>query len=148
MTFHFRLFSLNIYIYGDTKLTYLFVTSRGKAVKNSLISTSMFFPGLLTAGAIENKVEKKGYKPILLSTWKHGMAANDKAWEVLTSETGNILDAVEQGVRVTESDPSNLSVGLQGLPDREGIVTLDASIMKGDGSCGSVSFVRQIKHPI
>src|SRR5690606_26837428 len=94
------------------------------------------------------KVEKKGYKPILLSTWKHGMAANDKAWEVLTSETGNILDAVEQGVRVTESDLSNLSVGLQGLPDREGIVTLDASIMKGDGSCGSVSFVRQIKHPI
>jgi N4-(beta-N-acetylglucosaminyl)-L-asparaginase len=42
----------------------------------------------------------------------------------------------------------NLSVGLQGLPDREGITTLDASIMTGDGSCGSVAFVRQIKHPI
>jgi N4-(beta-N-acetylglucosaminyl)-L-asparaginase len=42
----------------------------------------------------------------------------------------------------------NLSVGLQGLPDREGITTLDASIMTGDGSCGSVAFVRQVKHPI
>ncbi|WP_394801529.1 isoaspartyl peptidase/L-asparaginase family protein [Belliella filtrata] len=75
------------------------------------------------------------------------MPANDKAWEVLES-TGNVLDAVEQGVKVTELDLSNLSVGLQGLPDREGIATLDASIMLGDGSCGSVGFVRQVKHPI
>lgn len=95
----------------------------------------------------EKKIVYQTYKPLILSTWAHGMPANDRAWEVL-SQTGNILDAVEQGVRVTESDPDNLSVGLQGLPDRDGIVTLDASIMKGDGSCGSVSFVRQIKHPI
>ncbi|MBU2526726.1 MAG: N(4)-(beta-N-acetylglucosaminyl)-L-asparaginase [Bacteroidetes bacterium] len=87
------------------------------------------------------------YKPQILSTWNHGMPANNEAWKTL-QQTGNIVDAVEQGVRVTESDPDNLSVGLQGLPDRDGIVTLDASIMKGDGSCGSVSFVRQIKHPI
>lgn len=85
---------------------------------------------------------------MILSTWKHGMPANDKAWEVLTNGTGDILDAVEEGVKVTESDLTSLSVGLQGLPDREGIVTLDASIMRGDGSCGAVSFVRQIKHPI
>jgi N4-(beta-N-acetylglucosaminyl)-L-asparaginase len=51
-------------------------------------------------------------------------------------------------VRNTELDLENLSVGLQGLPDREGITTLDASIMLGDGSCGSVAFVRQVKHPI
>jgi len=95
----------------------------------------------------ETKIVSEPHKPLILSTWAHGMPANDKAWEIL-SQTGNILDAVEQGVRVTESDPDNLSVGLQGLPDRDGIVTLDASIMKGDGSCGSVSFVRQIKHPI
>jgi N4-(beta-N-acetylglucosaminyl)-L-asparaginase len=63
-------------------------------------------------------------------------------------ETGSILDAVETGVKDTELDLSNLSVGLQGLPDREGITTLDASIMTGDGSCGSVAFVRQVKHPI
>ncbi|PWN05858.1 isoaspartyl peptidase/L-asparaginase family protein [Rhodohalobacter mucosus] len=85
--------------------------------------------------------------PVLLSTWNHGIPANEKAWQVL-NETGSIVDAVEQGVRVIENDPDNLSVGLQGLPDRDGIVTLDASIMKGDGSCGSVAFVRQVKHPI
>jgi N4-(beta-N-acetylglucosaminyl)-L-asparaginase len=69
------------------------------------------------------------------------------AWKTL-QESGSILSAVEEGVKVTESDLSNLSVGLQGLPDREGIVTLDASIMKGDGSCGSVAFLRQVRHPI
>jgi N4-(beta-N-acetylglucosaminyl)-L-asparaginase len=75
------------------------------------------------------------------------MPANDKAWEVL-GKSGNLVQAVEEGVKVTELDMDNLSVGLQGLPDREGIPTLDASIMKGDGSCGSVAFVRQVKHPI
>lgn len=86
-------------------------------------------------------------KPLILSTWNHGIPANAKAWDVLQSG-GSIVDAVEQGVRVTENDDSNRSVGLAGYPDREGIVTLDASIMKGNGECGSVAFVRQIKHPI
>lgn len=86
-------------------------------------------------------------KPLILSTWNHGIPANAKAWDVLQSG-GSIVDAVEQGVRVTENDESNRSVGLAGYPDREGIVTLDASIMKGNGECGSVAYVRQIKHPI
>jgi len=88
-----------------------------------------------------------GAKPIILSTWNHGVPANADAW-VKLKKTGSILDAVEAGVRNTELDLENLSVGLQGLPDREGITTLDASIMLGDGSCGSVAFVRQVKHPI
>ncbi|MEX0904475.1 MAG: N(4)-(beta-N-acetylglucosaminyl)-L-asparaginase [Balneolaceae bacterium] len=126
------------------------MTGRRTFLKKSLFAA----PSLLLPGALAkiNRVsselpEKESWKPLILSTWNHGIDANEKAWQVL-EETGSILDAVEQGVRVTENDPDNLSVGLQGLPDREGIVTLDASIMRGDGSCGSVSFVRQIKHPI
>lgn len=90
---------------------------------------------------------RDGAVPLLLSTWNHGLPANKKAWEVL-HQTGNILDAVEEGVKITEADLSSRSVGLNGYPDREGIVTLDASIMNQDGDCGSVCFVRQIKHPI
>lgn len=96
-------------------------------------------------GKIKNSFSKKGAQ--VLSTWNHGMAANDKAWSIL-SANGDVLDAVEEGVKVTEIDKKVFSVGLNGIPDREGIVTLDASIMKGDGSCGSVAFVRQVKHPI
>lgn len=123
--------------------------SRRVFLRNASISSLVLLADPLKSctSQTEKKIISETHKPLILSTWAHGMPANDKAWEVL-SQTGNILDAVEQGVRVTESDPDNLSVGLQGLPDRDGIVTLDASIMKGDGSCGSVSFVRQIKHPI
>lgn len=105
-------------------------------------------PGYSIANNLPRRSDQLRHKPLLLATWNHGMPANDRAWEVLTEGSGSILDAVEEGVKITEADLSNLSVGLQGLPDREGIVTLDASIMKGDGSCGSVSFVRQVKHPI
>lgn len=85
--------------------------------------------------------------PLVISTWNHGMPANEAAWKVITAG-GNALDAVEQGVRVPEGDPDSMSVGYGGLPDREGIVTLDACIMNKDGDCGSVSFLQNIKHPI
>lgn len=85
--------------------------------------------------------------PLVISTWQHGVAANQKAWEVLANG-GTSLDAVEQGVRVTEADFTNRSVGLGGLPDREGKVTLDACIMDFQSRCGAVAFLQHIKHPI
>ena len=86
-------------------------------------------------------------QPIVISTWQHGLAANDAAWGVLGSG-GNALDAVEAGVRVTEADPEVTSVGIGGWPDMEGNVTLDACIMNAAGDCGSVAFLKNIKHPI
>lgn len=86
-------------------------------------------------------------KPIVLSTWNHGEAANVEAWKVLR-EGGSALDAVEQGVRVTESDAENMSVGKGGLPDRDGNVTLDACTMDHKSNCGGVAFLQHIEHPI
>jgi N4-(beta-N-acetylglucosaminyl)-L-asparaginase len=85
--------------------------------------------------------------PIVVSTWEHGVEANNAAWQVL-SNGGNALDAVEKGVRVIESDPSKTSVGLGGLPDRDGIVTLDACIMDHENNCGAVAFLENIENPI
>ncbi|MBM3431946.1 MAG: N(4)-(beta-N-acetylglucosaminyl)-L-asparaginase [Bacteroidetes bacterium] len=84
--------------------------------------------------------------PIVVSTWDVGLDANRAAWEVL-SRGGIALDAVEQGVRITE-DSLNCCVGLGGNPDRDGFVTLDACIMDAHGNCGSVAFLERIKHPI
>lgn len=84
---------------------------------------------------------------IVLSTWKHGVAANAKAWAVL-SGGGHVLDAVELGVAVVESDLTNRSVGLGGRPDRDGKVTLDACIQDHDGRAGAVAFVQRFEHPI
>ncbi len=86
-------------------------------------------------------------EPLVISTWKHGLAANEKALEIL-SNGGNSLDAVERGVKVTEDDPNVLSVGYGGLPDNEGRVTLDAAIMDWKARIGSVIFIEHIKNPI
>lgn len=86
-------------------------------------------------------------KPVVVSTWNHGMDANAAAWQIL-EQKGTAIDAVEAGVRVTESDPENTSVGLGGLPDRDGHVTLDACIMDHHSNCGAVAFLQDIENPV
>jgi N4-(beta-N-acetylglucosaminyl)-L-asparaginase len=85
-------------------------------------------------------------QPLVISTWDTGLAANKGAWEVL-GRNGSALDAVEAGVKVTESS-INCCVGLGANPDRDGFVTLDASIMDHQWNCGSVGALERIKHPI
>jgi N4-(beta-N-acetylglucosaminyl)-L-asparaginase len=92
------------------------------------------------------KENGKVQKPIVIATWDAGINANKGAWEVL-SKGGTALDAVEQGVMVTENEIS-CCVGLGANPDRDGHVTLDASIMDHEFNCGSVAFLERIQHPI
>jgi N4-(beta-N-acetylglucosaminyl)-L-asparaginase len=84
--------------------------------------------------------------PIVISTWIAGLEANKTAWKILASN-GRALDAVEEGVKVTEAS-QNCCVGLGANPDRDGFVTLDAAIMDESFNCGSVAFLERIKHPI
>jgi N4-(beta-N-acetylglucosaminyl)-L-asparaginase len=86
-------------------------------------------------------------KPTVISTWNFALEANKPAWSILNNG-GTALDAVEQGVRIPESDETNHSVGYGGFPDREGIVTLDASIMDHNSNCGAVACLEGFKHPI
>ncbi len=99
------------------------------------------------AEARETFVQPSARTPLILSTWDHGMPANERAWRVL-EQRGTVLDAVEQGVRVVESDFSNRSVGLGGRPDRDGHVTLDACIQDHEGRAGAVAFVQGFENPI
>lgn len=106
---------------------------------------------ILGAGGIDWGVfESNSYKtdkPVVISTWNFGLEANKTAWEILQSG-GSALDAVENGVMVAESDITNSSVGRGGNPDRDGIVTLDASIMDHLGNAGSVAAIENIEHPV
>ena len=92
------------------------------------------------------KENKNVQKPIVISTWDAGIRANKAAWQILRNN-GRALDAVEQGVMVTENE-KNCCVGLGANPDRDGYVTLDACIMDENANCGSVAFLERIKHPI
>jgi N4-(beta-N-acetylglucosaminyl)-L-asparaginase len=86
--------------------------------------------------------------PIFLSTWEHGKPANERAAEVFKSG-GSLLDAIEKGINVPESDPNVTSVGYGGIPNAEGVVELDAAIMDGSRHrAGSVCSLHMIKNPI
>jgi N4-(beta-N-acetylglucosaminyl)-L-asparaginase len=67
--------------------------------------------------------------------------------EILKSG-GDTLDAVVAGVNIVELDPNDNSVGYGGLPNEEGVVELDASVMHGPTRrAGSVASLRNIKTP-
>lgn len=85
-------------------------------------------------------------KPIVVSTWDSGLIANGAAWPVL-EKGGRAIDSVEQAAIAIENE-INCCVGLGGNPDRDGYVTLDASIMDEKANCGSIAFLERIKHPI
>ncbi len=90
--------------------------------------------------------ETKATLPIVIATWN---VANStaKAWEVL-QEGKSSLEAIEQGCMVEEANAEGQSVGLGGLPDRDGNVTLDACIMNKEGNYGAVVCMQNIIHPI
>ncbi|MCC7377652.1 MAG: N(4)-(beta-N-acetylglucosaminyl)-L-asparaginase [Verrucomicrobiales bacterium] len=82
--------------------------------------------------------------PLIVSTWPFGKAANEKALQVLQSGGGR-LDALVDGISVTEKDLSVTSVGAGGDPNADGVVSLDACIMDGPTHrCGSVAAVEGI----
>jgi len=77
----------------------------------------------------------------------NGLGACRKAMEVLKAG-GDTLDAVVAGVNTVELDPNDTSVGYGGLPNEEGVVELDASVMHGPTRrAGSVAALRGIKTP-
>ena len=102
-----------------------------------------------TAGVVRGAeaTATKGEVPLIVSTWPFGKAANDEALRVL-GKGGSLLDAVEQGIWVTESAGDG-SVGLSGGPNAAGVVQLDACIMNGpDHKAGSVAALEGVRHPI
>lgn len=86
-------------------------------------------------------------EPLQLATWPIALAAVGAAWPALGAG-GPAVDAVEAACRFAESDPSNHTVGVGGLPDRDGHVSLDAAIMLSPARRAGVAEVRDFAHPI
>jgi N4-(beta-N-acetylglucosaminyl)-L-asparaginase len=102
---------------------------------------------LLTSAAVPVAAQamQAGPKNIVISS-ANGTNACAKAMEVLKAG-GDTLEAVVQGVTLVEDDPNDTSVGYGGLPNEEGVVELDASVMHGPTRrAGSVASVRNIKN--
>ncbi|HYS78770.1 MAG TPA: isoaspartyl peptidase/L-asparaginase [Candidatus Dormibacteraeota bacterium] len=58
------------------------------------------------------------------------------------------LGAVLDAIHMIEDDPNDVTVGYGGIPNEDGIVELDASVMEGATlRSGSVGALRSIRHP-
>ena len=84
--------------------------------------------------------------PVVIATWSVEDATK-KAWQSLQDGT-SALEAVIAGCGVEEANAQGQSVGIGGLPDRDGRVTLDACVMNEKGDYGAVLCMENIKHPI
>ncbi len=119
--------------------------------RRTLLASALLASALPNGSAFAHGRPIKGgarlAKPCVISTWDFGVAANKAAFASLNAG-GSALDAVEAGARVPEADLNNHSVGRAGYPDRDGHVSLDASIMDHDGRCGAVAGLEHIAHPV
>ncbi|MGJ7900840.1 N(4)-(beta-N-acetylglucosaminyl)-L-asparaginase [Lysobacter sp. 1R34A] len=127
------------------------MTSRRDFLHSSLLAaSSVALPTLAAPASATAKTDaarKTAAGARVVSTWDFGVGANQAAWPVLAGG-GSALDAVEAGARWAESELCNNTVGRCGNPDRDGVLTLDASIMDGDGRCGAVAALEDIAHPV
>jgi N4-(beta-N-acetylglucosaminyl)-L-asparaginase len=66
----------------------------------------------------------------------------------MTTEGLDPLDAVVSGVELNELDPGDASVGFGGLPNSDGVVQLDASVMHGPRrTAGAVAALEGVRTP-
>jgi N4-(beta-N-acetylglucosaminyl)-L-asparaginase len=87
----------------------------------------------------------RGKRPVMISS-ANGVHALQKGMDILKSG-GDTLEAAAAAVTVVEDDPNDDSVGYGGLPNEEGEVELDASVMHGPTRrAGSVASVHRIKN--
>ena len=108
------------------------------------------FEGATPAAAASNGAAAiappaQGKRPMIISS-ANGVNALGRGMDIL-KKGGDTLDAVVAAVTVVEDDPNDDSVGYGGLPNEEGEVELDASVMHGPTHrAGSVASVRRIKN--
>lgn len=112
----------------------------------TLLTGKEAFPAILTR---KHLASPRGKGPMLVCSRgeKWGRKVTQPGYEIL-AEGGHLLDAVEKSANVVELDPEDVSVGYGGIPNEDGVVQLDASIMYGPThNCGAVAALEGIKTP-
>ncbi|MDH5590680.1 MAG: N(4)-(beta-N-acetylglucosaminyl)-L-asparaginase [Gemmatimonadota bacterium] len=84
--------------------------------------------------------------PVCIAS-SNGLAAVDRAMQEL-ADGSYTIDAVVRGVNLVEEDPEDMSVGYGGLPNADGVVQLDSSLMHGPTrGAGAVACLEGVKRP-
>ena len=86
-------------------------------------------------------------RPVVIAS-ANGIRGVARAYDMITRQNADTLDAIIAGVNIQELDPNDQSVGLGGLPNEEGVVQLDASCMHGPTKrAGAVGALEDIATP-
>jgi N4-(beta-N-acetylglucosaminyl)-L-asparaginase len=97
-------------------------------------------------------IARGAVKPVVISSANgnrskdaEGLTCVARAFKMITAGA-DVLDAVVAGVNIVELDPEDTSVGYGGLPNADGVVQLDSSVMHGPlkraGAVGCLEGVR------
>jgi N4-(beta-N-acetylglucosaminyl)-L-asparaginase len=117
--------------------------SARKLLGAALAGNGSFSTGTTTAAG---QAASQSRRPVILSA-ANGVHWLDRGMEILR-KGGDTLDAALAVVTKVEDDPNDDSVGYGGLPNEEGEVELDASVMHGPTRrAGAVGSLRNIKNP-
>jgi N4-(beta-N-acetylglucosaminyl)-L-asparaginase len=86
-------------------------------------------------------------RPVVIAS-ANGIRGVARAYDMITRNNADTLDAIIAGVNIQELDPDDQSVGLGGLPNEEGVVQLDACCMHGPTKrAGAVAALEDIATP-
>lgn len=86
-------------------------------------------------------------RAVLAATWVMAYESLRKYSPLLKDKPGDEL--LVDAIAMIEGDPNLKSVGYGGLPNRDGIVELDAAFMDGQTlDCGMVAGTRKLLHPV
>ncbi|MBN2012912.1 N(4)-(beta-N-acetylglucosaminyl)-L-asparaginase [candidate division KSB1 bacterium] len=124
------------------------LTTRREFLAKATGCTAALMSAFHISPEIVNAKETRNWPMIVCSRGEDwGQKVNQPGWDILKGG-GKALDAVEKSTNVVELDPLDQTVGFGGLPNENGDVELDASIIDGaTQNCGSVASLRHIKTP-
>ena len=121
------------------------LTGAGAAVAAALPKRLEGAPAVIVRGAARPVVIASGNG----NQFRNGgdATAVQKAFTMIT-QGADVLDAVIAGVNLNELDPTEISVGYGGLPNAEGVVQLDSSVMHGPKRrAGAVAALEGVRTP-
>ena len=106
------------------------------------------------AGGSPTMITQSATKPVVVASGNGHRFRNggtktcvETAFEMMAKGT-DVLDALVAGVNIVELDPEDTSVGYGGLPNADGVVQLDASVMHGPRKrAGAVGAIEGVKTP-
>jgi N4-(beta-N-acetylglucosaminyl)-L-asparaginase len=110
--------------------------------------------GTATAGLPGPQILSRGVRPAVVASANgnrskdaDGLTCVARAFKMIT-EGADVLDACVAGVNIVELDPADTSVGYGGLPNADGVVQLDASVMHGPKKqAGAVACLEGVRTP-